>query len=121
FSFGGYDFTYKALREESSPEVAIREAVVKVSKHGRRLGELTPQQRTYRNYDHPNSEVSTLFSLGEELYATIHDIDGEQVKPLKVSINPMVNWVWIGSLAICVMPLLAWRASRALGGTKDEN
>ena len=121
FSFGGYDFTYKALREESSPEVAIREAVVEVNKGGKLLGELRPQQRTYRNYDHPNSEVSTLFSLGEELYATIHDIEGKQVKPLKVSINPMVNWVWIGSLAICVMPLLAWRASRALGGAKDEN
>jgi len=120
FSFGGYDFKYSGLRNEKSVEVAIDEAVIEVSKDGKRLGELTPQRRVYRNYDHPNSEVSTLFSLGEELYATIHDIEGERVLPLKVTINPMVNWVWIGSLGICLLPLLAWRTRRAQGGQTHE-
>jgi len=120
FSFGGYDFKYTGLRNEKSVEVAIDEAVIEVTKDGKRLGELTPQRRVYRNYDHPNSEVSTLFSLGEELYATIHDIEGERVQPLKVTINPMVNWVWIGSLGICLLPLLAWRTRRAQGGQTHE-
>lgn len=121
FNFGGYDFTYKGLRQEKSVEVTINEAVVSVSKDGKPLGELTPQQRVYRNYDHPNSEVSTLFSLGEELYATIHDIDGERISPIKVTINPMVNWVWIGSIIICLMPLLAWRTLRVRGGMNRES
>lgn len=120
FSFGGYDFTYTGLREKSGAEVAIKEAVVAVSQNGKTVGELTPQQRIYRNYDHPNSEVSTIFSLGDELYATIHDIEGERVQPLKVSINPMVNWVWIGSLAICLLPLLAWRTRNASAGVSRE-
>jgi cytochrome c-type biogenesis protein CcmF len=120
FSFGGYLFEYTKLRTEKKPELAIEEAVITVSKDGKRLGELTPQRRLYRNYDHPNSEVSTLFSLGDELYATIHDIEGERVQPLKVSINPMVNWVWIGSLGITFLPLLAWRTRRAQGDHSDE-
>lgn len=120
FSFGGYDFKYAGLRNTKSIEVTIDEAVIEVSKEGKRVGELTPQRRVYRNYDHPNSEVSTLFSLGEELYATIHDIEGERVQPLKVTINPMVNWVWIGSLGICLLPLLAWRTRRAQGGKTHE-
>jgi len=120
FSFGGYLFEYTKLRTEKKPELAIEEAVITVSKDGKRLGELTPQRRLYRNYDHPNSEVSTLFSLGDELYATIHDIEGERVQPLKVSINPMVNWVWIGSLGITLLPLLAWRTRRAQGDHSDE-
>lgn len=112
FSFGGYDFTYIELRNRQDAEVKIKEAAIQVSRNGKPVGELTPQQRTYRNYAHPNSEVSTLFSLGEELYATIHDIEGERVLPLKVNINPMVNWVWFGSLAICLLPVLAWRTKR---------
>jgi cytochrome c-type biogenesis protein CcmF len=120
FSFGGYLFEYTKLRTEKKPELAIEEAVITVSKDGKRLGELTPQRRLYRNYDHPNSEVSTLFSLGDELYATIHDIEGDRVQPLKVSINPMVNWVWIGSLGITFLPLLAWRTRRAQGDHSDE-
>lgn len=120
FSFGGYLFEYTKLRTEKKTELAIEEAVITVSKDGKRLGELTPQRRLYRNYDHPNSEVSTLFSLGDELYATIHDIEGERVQPLKVSINPMVNWVWIGSLGITLLPLLAWRTRRAQGDHSDE-
>jgi cytochrome c-type biogenesis protein CcmF len=120
FSFGGYVFEYTKLRTEKKTELAIEEAVITVSKDGQRLGELTPQRRLYRNYDHPNSEVSTLFSLGDELYATIHDIEGERVQPLKVSINPMVNWVWIGSLGITLLPLLAWRTRRAQGDHSDE-
>ncbi|SFJ88685.1 cytochrome c-type biogenesis protein CcmF [Desulfomicrobium apsheronum] len=120
FSFGGYLFEYTKLRTEKKPELAIEEAVITVSKDGKRLGELTPQRRLYRNYDHPNSEVSTLFSLGDELYATIHDIEGERVQPLKVSINPMVNWVWIGSLGVTLLPLLAWRTRRAQGDHSDE-
>ena len=120
FSFGGYVFEYTKLRTEKKTELAIEEAVITVSKDGQRLGELTPQRRLYRNYDHPNSEVSTLFSLGDELYATIHDIEGDRVQPLKVSINPMVNWVWIGSLGITLLPLLAWRTRRAQGDHSDE-
>ena len=121
FKFGGYNFVYKELRQREEAELKIKEAVIEVAKDGKNLGELTPQQRLYRNYDHPNSEVSTLFSLGKELYATIHDVEGERVNPLKVSINPMVNWVWIGSLLLCFMPLLAWRTARVSGGKRNEN
>jgi len=112
-SFGGYLFEYKGMQERSGEEMAIKEAVVQVSKNGRPVGKLRPQQRLYRNFDHPNSEVSTIFSLGEELYATIHDVEGERLRPLKISIAPMVNWVWIGSVAICLLPLLAWRTARS--------
>ena len=120
FNFGGYLFTYKELREKETSEVKIKEAVVLVEKNGKSIGELLPQQRLYRNYDHPNSEVSTLFSLGKELYATIHDLQGTLVRPLKISINPMVNWVWIGSIIICFTPLLAWRRSSVRRGKDNE-
>jgi cytochrome c-type biogenesis protein CcmF len=100
------------MRQFKTSEMSVDEAIVQVVKDGKVVGELTPQSRSYRNFDHPNSEVSVIFSLGDELYATIHDVKGELVSPLKVTINPMVNWVWIGSVIICLFPLLALRSRR---------
>lgn len=109
FSANGYTFTYKKLREIKTDSLTINEAEIEVLKNNRVIGILKPQQRLFRNFDHPNSEVSTLFSLGTEFYATIHDIKDGQLQPLRVSIHPMINWVWIGSILISILPLLAWR------------
>ncbi|MBI5520635.1 MAG: heme lyase CcmF/NrfE family subunit [Desulfovibrio sp.] len=120
-AFEGYEFRFDRLREFSTPEMKVQEAVVEVTRDGRSLGELKPQQRLYRNFDHPNSEVGILFSLGNELYSTIHDLNGDRAEPLKISINPMVNWVWIGSLGICLLPLLALRPRRANNVDANRN
>ena len=102
-------FTDKALRKFQTEALTINDASIEARKERAIVGVLTPQQRLYKHYDHPNSEVSTLFSLGTELYATIHDIDDGRLKPLRVSVHPMINWPWIGSILICFLPLLAWR------------
>uniref|UniRef100_I2PWY4 Cytochrome c biogenesis factor n=1 Tax=Desulfovibrio sp. U5L TaxID=596152 RepID=I2PWY4_9BACT len=122
FTFGGYSFTYKGLRIEDGPGSEIiktEEAQVAVSRNGKPVGMLTPQRLTYRNYDHPHTEVSTLPSLGNELYATVHDLEGERLTPLKISINPMVNWLWIGSVVVCLLPLLAIRLKPGRTGQKE--
>ena len=112
FEFSGYRFTYQDLGATDTPGQEItrtEEARIAVSRDGKPVGVLAPQRLTYRNYDHPHTEVSTLPGLGDELYATVHDLDGQRLTPLKVSVNPMVNWVWIGSVMVCALPLLAIR------------
>ncbi len=122
FDFSGYRFTYQGLGAADTPGQEItrtEEARITVSRAGKPVGVLTPQRLTYRNYDHPHTEVSTLPGLGNELYATVHDLDGERLTPLKVSVNPLVNWVWIGSVAVCLLPLLAMRSKRGLARQKE--
>jgi cytochrome c-type biogenesis protein CcmF len=116
FSADGYTFTYKGLRKIQNDTLTINEAGIEVKKNNAIIGELKPQQRLYRNYDHPNSEVSTLFSFGTEMYATIHDIEDDRLRPLRVSVHPLINWIWIGSIFICLLPLLAWRKSNTREG-----
>jgi len=121
FDFSGYGFTYAGLGTADTPGQEItrtEEARITVSRDGKPVGVLTPQRLTYRNYDHPPTEVSTVSGLGDELYATAHDLDGERLTPLKVSVNPMVNWVWIGSIMVCTLPLLAIR--RKAGPTSPK-
>ncbi len=116
FSSDGYTFTYKNLRQIKGDNLTINEADIEISKDNKVIGTLKPQQRIYRNFDHPNSEVSTLFSLGNEFYSTIHDIENGQLKPLRVSVHPMINWLWIGSILISILPLLAWRVQASRKG-----
>jgi cytochrome c-type biogenesis protein CcmF len=111
-TLGRYEFVYAGLTDRSSDAVSIQEARVEVLKDGKPLGALTPQSRVYGSAGakkHPHSEVSTLGGLGDEVYATIHDVDGQKVSPLKVSVHPLVNWIWIGGALLCTVPFLALR------------
>ncbi len=76
---------------------------------GKKIGELRPQKRIYRNFRQNFAEVSVLPSLGNELYATLLGFDKNQAISAKVSIHPLVNWIWIGGILLCLFPFLALR------------
>ncbi len=69
---------------------------------------LAPQRRIYAN--HPNqqfAEVDTHFSLGNEIYASLLGLDQSGRLSIRASINPLVNWMWIGSIVMCLFPFIA--------------
>ncbi len=73
-------------------------------------GVLAPQMRIYNNFSGMKfSEVGTIFSLGNEFYASLLGIDHNNKATLRVSINPLVNWLWIGGTLMCLFPILGLR------------
>ena len=71
------------------------------------LGKLTPQRRLYSNFESQvYAEVSTLFSLGNEIYATLLGVDQSGKATLAVNVNPLVNWLWIGGTIMSLLPFL---------------
>ncbi|GFK94275.1 Cytochrome c-type biogenesis protein CcmF [Fundidesulfovibrio magnetotacticus] len=107
FELQGYKMTYKGLEEVSNPRFSGGKALIVVEKDGKPLGELTPERRIYRNFPQPFAEVSVIPSLGVELYATLLAFSPDRSASLKVSVNPLVNWFWIGGALMCVAGLLA--------------
>jgi cytochrome c-type biogenesis protein CcmF len=83
-----------------------------VAKNGRPLGTLTPQKRMYANFEQPFAEVSIIPSLGDEIYATLLGFDEDKNISVKITINPLVNWLWIGGTLMCVMALFCLRRQR---------
>lgn len=72
---------------------------------GNYLGTLSPQLRQYSNFSNQRfTEVSTRFSLGNELYATLHGVDQQFRASVMFNINPLVNWLWIGGTLMCLFP-----------------
>lgn len=114
-SMKGYDFTFKAVRTFDNNAMSVAEATVDVFKNGERLGQLTPQRRLYRNFEQPFAEVSVIPSFGDELYATLLAMDRDGSVSLKISIHPLVNWVWIGGTLLCLAGFLCLRLRRKSG------
>ncbi len=107
FSIKEYTFTYKDFSEYTSPGMAAYQAQIEVSNADKIIGKLTPERRIYQNFKQPFAEVSVLPSLGNEIYATLLGFSRDQVIRLQVSVNPLVNWIWIGGTLMCLMGFVA--------------
>ncbi|MFN2342017.1 MAG: heme lyase CcmF/NrfE family subunit [Desulfonatronovibrio sp.] len=101
-TINNYDFHYIEFEEIVTPGIATYEARIDVYKDGEKIGLLTPQRKLYRNFDSPYAEVSVIPSLGNEIYSTILAFDQEQTVTVKINITPLVNWIWIGSIIVCI-------------------
>ncbi|MDD3311976.1 cytochrome c-type biogenesis CcmF C-terminal domain-containing protein [Pseudodesulfovibrio sp.] len=116
----GYDITYVDRLDDTTPELRARAtATLKVEKEGKLVGMMTPDKRIYRNFERQQfSEVSTIFSLGNEVYATLLGFTEDDRGSFKISVNPLVNWLWIGGTIMCLMPFLAMTRLRRPGEEK---
>ncbi|MGE4296460.1 MAG: heme lyase CcmF/NrfE family subunit [Desulfovibrionaceae bacterium] len=104
-----YTFTYKDMREGHSPAMAYIEAELEVSRDGKAIGTLLPQRRLYRKFEQPYAEAGVLPGLGDELYATLLSSRADKTATLKVSVHPLINWIWIGSTLMCLFPVLGFK------------
>jgi cytochrome c-type biogenesis protein CcmF len=110
-SIKNYEVRYIDFQEKITPGIAIYEARLEVYKNGQKIGDLFPQKRMYRKFDQPFAEVSVLPSPGDEIYATLLGFDENKTISLKISVNPLVNWIWIGGTVLCLFGFLAMRVS----------
>ncbi len=94
------------------------------SKDNEPIGSLMPQRRWYASHERqPHAEVSTLFSLGNEIYATLLQVDPQRRASLLIHVNPLINWLWIGGILMCLFPFLGLAAVQRQRETDqaDEN
>lgn len=110
---GQYEVTYDGNREASTPGMALFEVQLSVTRDGKPVGTLRPQRRAYRNNQNVFAEVSVIPGLGDEVYATLIGSTKEGEASLRISVNPLVNWLWIGGTLMSLFPLLALRRRKA--------
>lgn len=108
---GEYTFTYEGLRHDHDhPAMNVHEARLVASRDGKVVGIMTPQKRLYHSFSQSSfAEVSVIPSLGSEIYATLLGFDEQDTASVRVSINPLVNWIWIGGTLSCLLAFFCWR------------
>lgn len=116
-TIGKYELLYNDFLIKDDPAMTAYEARLMVAKDGKPLGILAPQKRMYANFDQSFAEVSIIPGLGDEVYATLLGFDEDKNISVKISINPLVNWIWIGGTLMSLAAFLCFRRQRRKSAT----
>ena len=77
---------------------------MKIDKDNSFFTNLFPEKRFYIDQNNqPHSEVALKSTLLEDFYVVLGDVDMKTgLATLIIKINPMVSWVWIGTILLCI-------------------
>jgi len=77
---------------------------MKIVKDNSFFTNLFPEKRFYIDQNNqPHSEVALKSTLLEDFYVVLGDVDMKTgLATLIIKINPMVSWVWIGTILLCI-------------------
>lgn len=107
---GHYLLTHQQLSQERSRAVLSYRAELVVVRDGEEIGTVRPERRWYPNSRNSFAEVSVIPGLGDEIYATLLGYDGKDGSvTISASVNPLVNWLWIGGTLMSLAPLVLLR------------
>jgi cytochrome c-type biogenesis protein CcmF len=115
---GAYTITFRELDFRQTTEANVIAAVVDIAKSGRHRETVESYRFFYRNFeDQPTAQMGVTTLGIDDIYVVLDRWDNEGVVGLRVFINPMVSWIWIGGVVFVVgMLTLFWpdpRPSRA--------
>jgi cytochrome c-type biogenesis protein CcmF len=121
FEVGGYTVTLKDVHEKSGKNMAQLIAELEVKKGEKLIGTAVPERRLYRGFEQPFAEVAVLPGLGDEIFAVLLGLTEGGGASVKVNVNPLVNWIWIGGTILSLAPLfiLRWRKGRERDRDKE--
>jgi cytochrome c-type biogenesis protein CcmF len=120
-SIGGYKLTYDQLVTRTLPDDArVSETRAELTVSGRQSGELTTALRSYPSSTTAIATPAVWTTPGEDLYVTLLSYDApSQTLSLRVFINPLVVWIWIGGGIVAIGAVFAiWPERRRVTVTE---
>jgi cytochrome c-type biogenesis protein CcmF len=115
----GYDLKFKEQKLEKQPHRESNVALIEVSVGGRSLGELSPRDNTYMKGKMAGQKIGTpsvRSGFKEDLYVTLLRVDesaGVQIASVRIIVQPMMRWLWMGGLIMVAGGLVAAWPKRA--------
>jgi len=110
-TLGPYRLVCQSFTQDSKPQFDTEYALLDVYRGGKKITQLAPERRVYfPNTDHaqPSTMVALHSTLASDLYVIYMGRNPETDKPIiKVFVNPLMNWIWIGVLIVVMGTFLA--------------
>jgi len=97
------DYTLKYERLgfiQENPTKTRAVAQLGVYQNGRRVWTGQPEKEFYKGQNQPVSEVDVRSTWKEDLYIILADFKEDDSATLKIYLNPMVSWIWMGAWII---------------------
>jgi cytochrome c-type biogenesis protein CcmF len=110
----GYTLVYEELRQDSAEDHLSTWASLAVYRNGTYLTPLQPRVNQYSNFDQTVSVPALRAGLREDLYLVLAGWGvGGETATLKVFVNPLASFLWVGGLVFLVGGAVAlWPAAR---------
>jgi cytochrome c-type biogenesis protein CcmF len=104
----GYTFQCEDLVEDddSNPNYLASRMTLTLKRGDRTLATLMPERRFYLASEQPTTEVARYSSWREDVYTVFTKVASDAPAELQVFINPLVRWVWVGSIVFAIGTLL---------------
>ncbi len=91
-----YKLTYLTADVIPAKHYGGARARLALTKNGKGLATMTPEKRMYWVEQQPASIPSIYASFREDFYVILNQIEPDGSATIKIHINPLVRWVWIG-------------------------
>jgi cytochrome c-type biogenesis protein CcmF len=96
-TIGPYTLVCRSYTDDDSPNYSSQWAVLDVYKRGKQIATMTPERRFYKASRQTSTMPDIRSTLDEDLYLVFEGLNPDNGHPiLKVHLNPLVMWIWIG-------------------------
>ena len=94
---GTYRLVCQSFSQDSNPNYDTEYALLDVYKDGKKITQLAPEHRFYIASQQPSTIVAIHSTLQNDLYVVYEGKNPDTDKPIiKVFLNPLMSWIWIG-------------------------
>jgi cytochrome c-type biogenesis protein CcmF len=98
---GPYKLICQSYTQDSNANYDTEYALLDVYKGGKKITQLAPERRFYHASQQTSTIVADHSTLERDLYVIYEGKNPDTGQPIiKVFINPLINWIWIGVLVI---------------------
>ncbi|MBI2871728.1 MAG: heme lyase CcmF/NrfE family subunit [Chloroflexi bacterium] len=91
-----YQVTYGGLNQYQTASKQVVSASLNISRGGTFLQPMQAEKYYHRSHDNPVTEVGLRSTLMEDLYVILAGWGNDGSATLKILVNPLVTWIWLG-------------------------
>jgi cytochrome c-type biogenesis protein CcmF len=96
-TIGPYTLVCQSYTQDDNPNYGSEWAVMNVFKGGKEIATLNPERRFYKASQQTSTMVANRSTPQEDLYVVYEGQNPATGKPIiKVHLNPLVMWIWVG-------------------------
>lgn len=110
--FNGYKIVYNKLERKEYEHKSVESYIFSVYKNNTLVGKLMPERIHYFIQNNLFSKVSVLKCFFDEIYISVHQSTNDGVLKIEIQRNPMVHWIWFGTVLLCISGLISLLKNR---------
>jgi cytochrome c-type biogenesis protein CcmF len=96
-TIGAYTLVCQSYTQDDNPNYGSEWAVMNVFKGGKQIATLNPERRFYKASQQTSTMVANRSTPLEDLYVVYEGQNLDTGRPIiKVHLNPLVMWIWVG-------------------------